>query len=375
MTTYLDWNATTPLWPEAKQAILEALDDGFGNPSSGHAIGRRARAIVEAARASVAELVGAEPSEVVFVSGATEALAMAVHSAGPGRVVASALEHPALVGAVRLGPGRVLQTVASGAPAVAVTDVIAAVERGTAPALLAVMAAQNVTGALQPIGELAIFARARKLPFLVDAAQLAGRLPAPWLGDAAARPDYVVLAAHKLGGPKGIGALVVRAGAPLMPLFTGGGQERGRRAGTEAVPFLAGFGAAARATLARREAEVVRLTALRDALEAALVAALPGAWVVSAGAPRLPQTTCLVLPEGVEGEAVVGRLSRADIAVSAGSACHSGSPEPSPILMASGLTAGEALRVVRIGLGFATTAEDTARLVAALPRIVAEVAR
>ena len=366
---YLDYNATAPLLPAAREAVISALDHGFGNPSSKHWAGRAAHALVKEARAAVAALAGAAPEQVLFTSGATEALHQALVSAGPGRIVASAVEHPAVFAAARLLGGREVTSVAPEPGGRLDPDaVLAAVDAGPPPALVAVMAANNVTGLEHPVGALAAALRARGVPLLVDAVQFAGKRPIDFA------PDYLVLTGHKLGGPKGVGALVARSGARLAPHIDGGGQEGGLRGGTEPVPAIAGFGAAAAWTLEHLATLGATYAALRDHLEGALLAALPGAFVVGAGLARLPNTSAFVLPPGVEAEAVMGRLNRAGVAVSAGSACHSGSLEPSPVLLATGLTPAEAFRALRLSLGHATTRGEIDRVAELLPAIAREVA-
>ncbi len=363
---YLDHNATTPLLDEAKAAMVAALEGAWGNPSSAHKAGRQARAVLDEARRTLAELAGARPEQVVFTSGATEALNQAIHSAGPGRVLVSAVEHPAVWAALEARPDRRVEVLPVGADgAVDVAHVVAEVERGEAPALVIVMAANNETGLLQPVAELTRAMREREVPLLVDAVQWAGRLPIDFA------PDYLVVTAHKLGGPKGVGALVTPTDAPVLPLIFGGGQERGLRGGTEPLPAIAGFGAAVAQVRVDRAHEAHRVQALRDRLEETLLAELPGARVIGRGAPRLPNTISLLLPEGVEAEAVVGRLDRAGIAVSTGSACHSGTLKPSRVLTAMGLGPDECFRVVRVSLGHTTDVVEIDRLAAVLPDAIA----
>jgi len=368
-TVYLDHNATTPLLPEAREAMLEALGDAFGNPSSGHWAGRRARRIVAASRESVAALAGAEAAQIIFTSGATEALHQAVASVGAGRVVLSAVEHPATPGAIRATRGAappagdVVRPRPHGP--VALDDLLATVDRAPRPVLVALIAGQNVTGILNPVEDAAAALRERGIPLLVDASQVAGKLPLR------VRPDYLVLAGHKLGGPKGVGALVLGGpDTPVRPLFFGGGQERGHRGGTEAVPAIAGFGAAARAALGELDARGQRMRRLRDDLEARLLVALPAARIIGAQAARLPNTSAIILPPGVEGETVVTQLHRAGVAASAGSACRTGSPEPAPVLLATGLTPDEAIRTLRLSLGVTSRPEDVTRLLEVLPGAV-----
>ncbi len=357
---YLDHNATTPVLPDAREAVLAALTDGWGNPSSAHAVGRRARAVVEEARAEVAALLGLGPDEadhVVFVSGATEAIHHAVEAAGPGRVVRSAVEHPAVLAALGQRPDRRVEVFPVDRAGLVDADALVAhVDAGPPPALVAVMAANNETGVLEPVGSLTRRLDAREVPLLVDATQLAGRLDVR--AHLPSLPPYLVLAAHKMGGPKGVGALVVRDPSALPPLLDGGGQEGGRRGGTEFVPAIAGFGAAARWVRAHREAEAARQVELRDALQARLLAALPGAAVAGAETPRLPNTLSLLLPPGARAAELAAWLDERGVCVSGGSACETGSPAPSRVLTAMGLSPEVCLRAVRLSVGWSTTARD-----------------
>ncbi|PIE19987.1 MAG: hypothetical protein CSA66_01890 [Proteobacteria bacterium] len=362
---YLDYNATAPLLPAARDAICAALDGGFGNASSGHWAGRAAHALVTEARAEVAALVAAEPDQVVFTSGATEAITQVVWSAGPGRVVASAVEHPAVVGALaNLGSRDLDQVPMPPHRPIDPDAVLARVDDGPPPALVAVMAANNVTGILNPVEALIEPLRERGVPLLVDAVQRAGKLPITLA------PDYLVVTGHKIGGPKGVGALIRRPGAPLRPMFVGGGQERGHRAGTEPVHLIAGFGAAARAVREGLPAMAARYRRLRDRLEAGLLAALPGAFTVGAEAPRLPNTLNLVLPEGAWAFALSDALDARGLALSAGSACHARATQPAEVLLATGLSPDEALRALRLSVGHGTSEADIDAALAILPEVV-----
>lgn len=331
MTLYLDANATEPLRPAARQAVLEALDC-LGNPSSVHAAGRAARQLLERARTTIAARFGGRARDLVFTAGATEANALALHGLGQGRrILAGATEHPAIL---RAAPGiETLPVLPDG------TIDLAALEQALAeggPALLCLMAANNETGVLHPLAEVAALCRAHGALLHVDAVQRAGRLP---LDLGALGADSLALSAHKLGGPKGTGALLLRPGLDLPALLPGGGQERGRRGGTEALPAIAGFAAAVAAL--DPEGEAPRLAALRDRIEAEL-----GLEVAGAGAPRLPNTLCLILP-GVAAETQVIALDLAGAQVSAGAACSSGKVAASAALLAMGLgeKAGHAIRV------------------------------
>lgn len=354
--TYLDWNATAPLLPEARAAIERALDV-HGNPSSVHAEGRRARAVVETAREQVAALVGARPSEVVFTSGATEACATVL--AAPWTVIlAAGIEHDAVLRPTEASSGKQI-TLGVGAdgrvdlPELAAHANAAGAEHGAGGALVALQLANNETGVLQPLSDAAAAAHAAGARIFTDAAQAAGRIPVDF---AALDADFMALSAHKLGGPKGVGALIVRDGHDVPALITGGGQERRRRGGTENIAGIAGFGAAAEAArnmLADRD----RITHLRDRLEAGLLDLTPDAHIIGMGAERLPNTTCVALP-GHSAETLVIRFDLAGIAVSAGAACSAGKIGASHVLAAMGLDETTARSAIRISIGSTTTDRD-----------------
>jgi len=346
---YLDANATEPLWPAARQATAAAMDE-VGNPSSVHLAGRAARRRLEEAREAIAARFLGRPTDLVFTSGGTEADALAVHGLGRGRrLIVGATEHDAVRAAAK--GAAILPVDADG---IADLDALARL-LAEGPALLCLMLANNETGTIQPVAAAAALCRAAGAWLHVDAVQAAGRIP---LDFSALGAHALALSSHKLGGPAGAGALLLapEAAAALAPLIVGGGQERGRRGGTPPLPAIAGFAAAA---LAATGAEA--LAPLRDAAEAAAVAA--GAVVVGAGAPRLPNTTCLALP-GVKAETQVIALDLAGIAVSAGAACSSGKVAKSHVLEAMGLgpLAGEAIRV---SLPWNATAADIAAFAAA----------
>ena len=329
---YLDANATEKLRPAARAAVLAALDL-VGNPSSVHAAGRAARRVLEGARETIAARFGAAPGEVVLTAGGTEANALAVRGLGRGRrVLVGATEHPAVLAAAP-GPG-VLPVRADG------TLDLEALETALAgpPALVCLMAANNETGVLHPIAEAAALCRAAGAWLHVDAVQAAGRVP---VSLAALGVESLAISGHKLGGPKGAGALLLRPGLAPEAIIAGGGQERGRRGGTEPLPAIAGMAAAAEAALPEAAA---RLAVIRDAIEAGAVA--QGAVVAGAGAPRLPNTISLILP-GVPAETQVIALDLAGVRVSAGAACSSGKVGRSHVLAAMGLgeAAGHAIRV------------------------------
>ena len=345
---YLDANATEPLRPEARAAVIAALDL-VGNPSSVHAEGRAARRILEQARAQVAARFGGRPQDLVFTAGATEANALAIQGLGQGRrILAGATEHPSVLRAAPVIA--TLPVLADGRIDLAALEAALA---GQPPALVCLMAANNETGVLHPLAEVAALCAAHGARLHVDAVQLAGRLP---LSLAALGADSLALSAHKLGGPKGAGALLLRPGLHLPAMLPGGGQERGRRGGTEALPAIAGLGAAAEAADPARAA---RLAPLRDAIEAGL-----GLAGIGAAAPRLPNTTCLPL-SGMAAESRVIALDLAGIRVSAGSACSSGKVGDSPVLLAMGLE-DAAKGAIRVSLPWNAPADAPARLLAAL---------
>jgi cysteine desulfurase len=330
MSLYLDANATEPLRPEARAAAIAAMEL-LGNPSSVHAEGRAARRVLEEARGRVAARFGGTARDVVFTSGGTEANALAIASLRRGRrVLVGATEHPAVMRAAE--GAAVLPVLRDGTLDLAALD--SALAEGE-PALVCLMVANNETGVIHPVAEAAAIARRHGAVLHLDAVQAAGRMP---LDFAALGAESMAVSGHKLGGPKGAGALLLRQGVDLAPLIAGGGQERGRRGGTEALPAIAGLGAAAEAAEPGASA---RLAALRDAIEAGL-----GLPVVGQGAPRLPNTSCVVLP-GAAAETQVIALDLAGMRVSAGAACSSGKVARSPVLEAMGLgtAAGEAIRI------------------------------
>ena len=371
---YLDHAAITPVRPEAKAAVLAALDT-FGNPSSVHAAGRAARDLLDRARAQVAAALGAQASEIVFTSGATEAAALALRGvlgaspAGRDDLVVTAVEHPCVLGlaeALRAEGRRVtvLPVDERGLP-----DPDLARQAVTSrTALVCAMVANNETGVLLPVRELAATARERGALFFTDAVQAVGKIEVDvrTLG-----ADLVALTGQKFGGPRGAGALWVKSGLRLAPLL-GGSQERGRRAGTENLPGVAGLGAALEAASERREAEALRLAALRARLETGLLAAIPGARVNGAGAPRLPNVLSITLP-GVDAEALLMALDLEGLCASAGSACHSGSTKPSSVLSAMGLSVAEARATLRLSLGWTSTEAEVEGALALIPPLAARV--
>jgi cysteine desulfurase len=349
--TYLDWNATAPLRPEAAAAMTAALAR-CGNPSSVHRWGRAARQRLEGARTAIAALVGMPPEGVVFVSGGTEANQLALLGAGRQRVLVSAVEHDSVLRAA--AGAEPIPVDGDGVVRLdALADLLAADPR---PALVSVMLANNETGVIEPVAEIAAIAHEHGALLHCDAVQAAGKIP---LAAAAVGADLVTLSAHKIGGPPGVGALVVTGGLDLTPLLRGGGQERGRRAGTENLPGIAGFAAAA---LAAAAGMVVydRVRALRDALEAEIAAAAPEAVVLGAGVPRLPNTAAIAMP-GTAAETQVIALDLDGVMVSAGAACSSGKVGPSHVLAAMGAAPDVAASTIRVSLGWSTTEGDVSR--------------
>jgi cysteine desulfurase len=355
---YFDWNATAPLRPQAGAAMLAALD-AAGNPSSVHGEGRAARRLIESARESVAALVGAEPRNVLFTSGGTEAnvLALAPVSAARAaprdRLLVSAIEHPSVLAGGRFPAAAVEQMPVTGDGQLD----LAALERRLAAlggrVLVSLMLANNETGVVQPVSEVARLVHAAGGRLHVDAVQGAGRIPCDINALGA---DLLTVSGHKIGAPKGVGALVRRDGAEPMPLMRGGGQEQGMRAGTENVPGIAGFGAAAAAARTALAAEGARSAALRDRLEAGLKAATPEVVIFGAAVERLPNTTLFAVP-GMKAETAVIAFDLEGIAVSSGAACSSGRVQPSHVLAAMGVAAELAGAAVRVSLG-PTTAES-----------------
>lgn len=348
MTLSLDANATEPLRPEARAAVLAALDLP-GNPSSVHAEGRAARRLLEDARATLAARFGARAQDVVFTAGGTEANALAVRGLAAGRrVLAGATEHPAVL---RAAPGATLLPVL--ADGRIDLDALRAALAGGGPALVCLMAANNETGVLHPIAEAAALCRAHGALLHVDAVQAAGRVALD-LGVA----DSLALSGHKMGGPKGAGALILRPGIDPAPIIAGGGQERGRRGGTEPLPAIAGLAAAAEAAQPDP-----RLARLRDAIESAIAALAPEARFPGATAPRLPNTSAITLP-GVPAETQVIALDLAGIRVSAGAACSSGKVAQSHVLAAMGMGA-DAGCTIRVSLPWNVPEDAAERFVAA----------
>jgi cysteine desulfurase len=328
-----------------------------------HGFGRAARARLETAREQVAALVGARPSQVTFTSGGTEANNLAIGGSARARVLVSAIEHDSVLTAAACEP---IPVARSGVVDLAALDRMLAAQR--APALVALMLANNETGVIQPVAEAARIAHAHGALLHCDAVQAAGKIAVDF---AALGVDLMSLSAHKLGGPPGVGALIVADHVELQARQRGGGQERGRRAGTENLPGIAGFGVAAEIAGAELGA-MTRVAAFRDDLERRVLAAVPAAVIFGRDATRLPNTACLGLP-GLSSEVQVMRLDLAGVAVSAGSACSSGKVQPSHVLRAMGVDALTAGSAIRVSLGWRSSAEDVDHFVAAWTDLVVRV--
>ncbi|MBK8639290.1 MAG: cysteine desulfurase [Chromatiaceae bacterium] len=359
---YLDYNATSPIDPQVLEAMLPWLREGFGNPSSDHPYGRQARAAIALARSQVADLIGAQPEEILFTGCATEANNLAILGAaralrGRGRhAIASAIEHPSVAGPMGYLRGlgwEVTVLPVDGYGRVAPAALTAALRDNTA--LVSVMHANNEVGTLAPITELAALARRRGALFHTDAAQSVGKLP---VDVAALGVDLLTLAGHKCYAPKGVGALFVRAGTPLEPILFGAGHERGLRPGTENVPHIVGFGAATTLAQRRLPALAERLSRQRDALHARLTAAIPGLALNGHPDERLPNTLNVSFPR-VSGRELLARTP--EVAASVGSACHAEGAEVSGVLGAMGLAPERTLGAVRLSIGEPTTDEDIDR--------------
>lgn len=373
---YLDWNATTPLRSEARGAMTAALDL-VGNPSSVHAEGRAARRLVEQARAEVAAAIGADVRNVIFTSGGTEANSLALtprvrrDSGLPiNRLVTSAIEHASVLAGGRFQQDAVgiLGVNPSG---VVEPDRLRKALAGNSPALVSVMSSNNETGALQPIAAIADIVHDSGGLLHVDAVQSLGKIP---FNINAMKADLVSISAHKIGGPKGVGAMVLGEGVGELPgMLRGGGQERGRRAGTENVVGIAGFGAAAKAAMASTQDDMARVENLRNRLEISL-RQTRGVIVFSEQVPRLPNTTLFTVP-GLKAETAVIGFDLEGISVSSGSACSSGKVQPSHVLEAMGVGPELASGAVRLSLGWSTTEADIDRCLEAWRKLAGALLR
>lgn len=374
MRVYFDHNATTPLDPGVLEVVTRVLRDEFGNPSSVHHFGQRAKAVLDDARTEVARLIGGEPSEVVFTSGGTEAdnfalrgVAEALEPTGRRHLIATTIEHEAVLVTLKALARRGWTTTLLPVDATGIVSPDALREAITdQTALVSVMHANNEIGTVQPVEALARIAHEHGALFHTDAVQSAGkiRVDARALG-----ADLLSISAHKFYGPKGAGALWIRRGTRIAAILTGGKHERSRRAGTENVAGIAGLGAAAATAVQKLDAEGARLAALRDRLEQAVLAAVPGTAVNGALTPRVPNTTNISF-EGIEAESLLIALDLEGFAVSTGSACSSGTLEPSHVLRAMGLPTHRTQNSIRISLGARNTDAEVDAFLRTLPEVV-----
>jgi cysteine desulfurase len=373
MAIYLDHNATTPLDPAVLEAMLPYLRDEFGNASSVHSPGQRARAAVDEARESVAALIGAKPSEIVFTSGGTEADNLAILGAvkasnAPNKhIITTLIEHHAVLQTCQaLEKEGVAVSYIAPSPSGVISA--ASVSRAIRPetVLISVMHANNELGTIQPVEEIGRIARGAKILFHVDAVQSAGKLP---IDVRTVGADLLSVSAHKIYGPKGVGALYIRSGSRIEPIFRGGQHERGQRPGTENVPSIVGMGKAAELARQHLAEDAVRIASLRDSFESAMCDAIDGIRVNGDPLSRVCNTTNLAVP-GASGESLVIALDMQGIACSTGAACSSGAIEPSHVLLAIGLSDSDARSSIRFSLGRTTTQAEIERAIAVIPGVV-----
>jgi cysteine desulfurase len=370
---YLDSNATTPMRPEVAAAMIPVFAEDYGNPSSIHWFGQQAKSLVDDARQHVARLVHAEPSEIVFVSGGTEADNLAIRGIAEAQkakgrhIITSKIEHHAVLHTCKdleKQGWEITWLPVSGEGLVDPEEVRRAIRPDTV--LISIMHANNEIGSIQPIEEIGAIAETADIYFHSDGVQAVGKIP---VDVKKLKVDLYSISAHKIHGPKGVGALVVRKGTTVKPEMTGGGHERSRRSGTENVAGIVGFGQAAKMAREGLEAEIARMKELRDRLEGGLVARIPSIHVNAEKAPRLPNTSNIMV-DFAEGEGLVISLDLKGVAVSTGSACSSGSLEPSHVLTAIGKTPDEAHGSLRFSLNAMNTAEDVDYVLEVLPGIV-----
>ncbi len=374
MRAYFDHNATTPIDPAVVEAMMHALREDFGNPSSVHHFGQRAKALLDEARSAVAELIAAEPAEVVFTSGGTEADNLAIRGAaesleatGRRHLIAGSIEHEAVLNTVKALARRGWSITLLPVDTSGIVSPAALAEAITpSTALVSVMHANNEIGTIQPIAELAAIAHTHGALMHTDAVQSVAKIPVDvrTLG-----VDLLSLSAHKFNGPKGAGALWIKRGTRLVATMTGGKHERNRRGGTENVPGIAGLGAASRLAKQKLGFEGPRLAALRDRLERGILANVQGTAVNGAPTPRVPNTTNISF-DGVEAESLLIALDLEGFAVSTGSACSSGTLEPSHVLRAMGLPSHRTQNSIRFSLGAGNSEAQVDALVAKLPQVV-----
>jgi cysteine desulfurase len=374
MRVYFDYNATTPLAPPVIDAVVRAAHDLFGNPSSVHYFGQQAKAQIDEARSAVAALVNGDPSEIVFTSGGTESDNLAIRGAadaleptGRRHLVASAIEHEAVLNTLKALARRGWKTTLLPVDQSGIVSPDRLREVLTdETAIVSVMHANNEIGTIQPIADLARLAHERGAIVHTDAVQSVGKIP---VDARALGVDLLSLSAHKFNGPKGAGALWIKRGTRMQPILTGGKHERSRRAGTENVPAIAGMGVAARLAVAKMAVEGARVCALRDRLEAGILTAVPGTAVNGAPESRVPNTSNISF-DRVEAESLLIALDLEGVAVSTGSACSSGTLEPSHVLRAMGFPPHRTQNSLRFSLGMFSTDAEVDRVVEVLPRLV-----
>ena len=374
MRIYFDHNATTPVDPAVAETITRVMTSEFGNASSVHHFGQRAKAIIDDARSSVATLIGGEPSEIVFTSGGTESdnfalrgVAEALEPTGRRHLIASSIEHEAVLVTLRALARRGWRTTLLPVGQTGIVDPQALTDAiADDTAIVSVMHANNEIGTVQPVAELARIAHGRGALFHTDAVQSVGKVP---VDVKALGVDLLSLSAHKFNGPKGTGALWIKRGARVTAILTGGKHERNRRAGTENVPAIAGLGMAAQLAQKKLSAEGARLGALRNRLEEAILASVPGTAVNGSREPRVPNTTNISF-DAVEAESLLIALDLEGVAVSTGSACSSGTLEPSHVLRAMGLPSPRTQNSIRMSLGAGNTDAEVDFVVSKLPPIV-----
>ncbi|NOT27019.1 MAG: cysteine desulfurase [Acidobacteria bacterium] len=370
---YFDHNATTPVHPAVAERMAAVLTEDFGNPSSIHHFGQRSKALIDQARSAVAALIGADPSEITFTSGGTESDNLAIRGAAESlektrrHLIASAIEHEAVLNTLKAlaRRGALTTLLPVGESGIVSPDALAAALTEET-ALVSVMHANNEIGTIQPISELSTLAKARGALMHSDAVQSAGKIP---VDVKALGVDLLSISAHKFHGPKGIGAIWIRRGVRLPPIATGGKQERGRRAGTENVAGIVGMGVAAEIARTKMVEDGARLSSLRDRLEDGILRAVPGTVVNGVRSPRVPNTTNISF-DRVEAESLLIALDLEGIAVSTGSACSSGTLEPSHVLKAMGFPPHRTQNSIRFSLGTSNSQADVDHVIAVLPGLV-----
>jgi cysteine desulfurase len=374
MRVYFDYNATTPLAPDVADTVARVSREVFGNASSIHHFGQQAKATMDEARSAVASLLNGDPSEIVFTSGGTESDNLAIRGAadaveptGRRHLIVSGIEHEAVLNTVRALARRGWRTTLLEVDQTGIVSpdrLREAIDRDTA--LVSVMHANNEIGTIQPVAALAAIAHEQGALMHTDAVQSAGKIP---VDVRALGVDLLSLSAHKFNGPKGAGALWIKRGTRMQPTVTGGKHERNRRAGTENVAAIAGLGVAAALAAGKMPAEAARVSALRDRLEAGILREVPATQVNGVRDPRVPNTTNIGF-ERVEAESLLIALDLEGIAVSTGSACSSGTLEPSHVLKAMGLSPHRTQNSLRFSLGMFSTQEEVDRVIEILPRLV-----